>query len=178
MITYCNQNRHRSVGSGFLLREILLEAGHAVVVNTVDAEESWPKMQGRCRGQCAMCSHTVGSCKAERFAISWQRSRTTSSLLCRPLSPRRMQFCRWTSLEDSLIAELRARVARLESEAAPLERSWRKGSALATRGNPSSKVPATCSSMWLPRASKHPRRPRPCRQPAWRDGRGGHTEPP
>ena len=48
VITYCNQNRHRSVGSGFLLREILLEAGHAVVVNTVDAEAqderdvSWP----------------------------------------------------------------------------------------------------------------------------------------
>ena len=27
---------------------------------------------------------TAGSCKAERFAILWQRSRTTSSLLCRP----------------------------------------------------------------------------------------------
>ena len=66
LITYCNQNRHRSVGSGFLLREILLEEGHAVVVNTVDAEESWPKMRGTCRGQAGM------------FAISWQRSRTTS----------------------------------------------------------------------------------------------------
>ena len=57
LITYRNQKRHRSVGSGFLLREILLEAGHAVVVNTVDAEESWPKMRGTCRGQCAICSH-------------------------------------------------------------------------------------------------------------------------
>ena len=63
LITYCNQNRHRSVGSGFLLREILLEAGHAVVVkHSRDAEESWPwpKMKGTCRGQCAICSHSRG----------------------------------------------------------------------------------------------------------------------
>ena len=50
---------------------------------------------------------------------------------------------------------------RIEGVSGSPRPSWRKESAPVTRGYPSSKVPATCSSMWLPRAGKHPRRPRP-----------------
>ena len=57
----CKQNRRRSVAGRILIEDMLLHvAGLAVPMQHCNSDQSWPLMNGPCRGTCDWCTHRTG----------------------------------------------------------------------------------------------------------------------